>query len=890
MRFFSPILPLLLPLLHSVWAIPVPQNTVETSGPSSNASVDFQVTGPLLSLGDPVYQQVIVQHTFANSFGQPYTGTVSYPNVDFTHVFLTIETTSTGIQYDRLAKIYLNGAEIWRTSTSEPAGGDIYFTFTKDLSQYVNLFKIPDAPIAMDLGNVVNSQYTGPFNVQITAKYYNAGSYSSYDNSSSVFNSYYERKAANNIIPIRPASQPKNTAFAWSIPQQNAQLTLDALPRNTTRAVLDIFASGNANEEFWYMNFLDENANAIPSDPQQGGSAARIVKATIDGELVAVTLPFPIVYSGGFSPGMWIPVIGANAYDVPSYQIDVTPYLPKLWAGATIGLMVDNGFGGVPYNEWFVNANLLTWQTPGVTGAGEVLTGTKYNDTNKYSDNDATDSNIELLSVARDVSTRAILNFTHSDGSSEQAFVSSTQTISFTNTKHHYLQNGSFFQAAQVSSGYSSFKISNSGVDLSQYRTNTDANPNTFSPVLSDVNSDPNLLTVSESSFIYPFAMNYFTGSDTQFQVDINRGYGFDNNYLTIWTKQNVSAHAQQATSTSITTTSARGDQYYAQSLIQLNGQRDNYDQYVVTDNHNVVQNTYGNGNTDSLLKYGQTDPITTLVSSAATLAQSSPNDKTAISGAIKSMFSTVLPRVSFSTSSTTSKRSVYDKVARGAKGVIANLLGSKEHDGYDYEEAWLDEYERDVGSAELVRGPGHGYAKGAVGKREVAASGSSLLATKLSQFQSGWVFSQDTGNVCWTCKAACSAGSDCASGYVYTAGIPGRVSDLEKRHDGNVIVGLGRNPMFHGSKKERRQEIESFTASQNNSTSIELESRGDDNTGASYLSYSSDLLSNDGIWGTKLFGYSQICSTCGGGYYGGKTYSFGYGACGYGSACCSSC
>ncbi|VVT48486.1 uncharacterized protein SAPINGB_P001803 [Magnusiomyces paraingens] len=769
----------------SVMAAPVAQNTVETGVSSSaNASVDFQVSGPLLSVGDPVYQQVIVQHTFSNSFGQPFVGTINYPNVDFTHVFLTIETTSTGIQYDRLAKIYLNGAEIWRTSTSEPAGSDIYFTYTKDVSRYVSLFKIPDAPIVMDLGNIVNDQYTGPFNVQITAKYYNVASSSS-SNSSSVFNSYYERKSATNVTPLRPSSQSKTSAFSWSIPQQLAQVSLDALPRNTTRAVLDIFASGNANEEFWYMNFLDENANAIPSDPQQGGNAARIVKATINDDLVAVTLPFPVVYSGGFSPGLWIPVIGINAYDVPSYQIDVTPYLPKLWDGASITLYVDNGYGGVPYNEWFVNANLLTWQEAGVTGNGEVLAGTKYNDTNKFSNADATNSIVELQSVARDVSTRAILNFTDSDGFVEEAFVSSTQTISFTNTKHHYTNGGSFFRAAQVSSGYNSFKISNAGTDLSQYRSNNnDPNSDTFSPVLTDLNTDSNLLTVSEWTFIYPLAMNYFTGSSNSFQVDINRGYGYDDNYLTVWTKQNVSANAQQSSSSSITTSSSRGDQYYAQNLVQLSGGRDNYDQYVVTNNNKVVQNTYGNGNSDSLLQYGQSDPITTLVSYAAKLAQSNPSDKTSVTNAILNVFTTVLPQVSFS--STSSKRDAIKKVD-------------------DYDESWLDERDGD-----LFRSPGHGYPAGSIpgsdlDRRDDGSSG--LLASKIAEFQVGWDWSNDTVNVCWTCKVACTTESDCTAGYVYSAGIPGTASELSKRGEGNVesgvLVGLGRNPMYHGTKNE---------------------------------------------------------------------------------------
>lgn len=893
-------------------ASPVPQQSSSSSSSSSSVSVDFQVSGPNLNVGSSVAEQVIVQHAFANSYGNPFVGTIDTPStMDFTHVFLKIETTVGGIQYDRLAKLFVNGAEIWRTSTSEPAGGDIYYTYTKDVSKYVNLFKIPNVPVVFDLGNVVNDQYTGTFNVKITAQYYNAGSTASQSSGNSVINSYYERKAPDVITPIRPSNEPINSPFSWSIPGQTAQVDIGALPRNTTRAILDIFASGNGGEEFWYTNFLDEDAGALPSDPQPGGAPCRIVKASIDGEVVATILPFPIIYTGGFAPGLWIPVAGINAYDVPSYQIDVTPFLPKLWSGASIKLEVENGFGGSVGNEWFVNANLLTWEIEGVYGDGQILTGVKAADSNTFT-NPANSSTVELMSVARDLSSRAILNFTSSDGSiNEQAYFTSSQSVSYNNAKNHYSSGGNaYYQIAQVSSGYNSFKVSNQGVDLSNYINAPSQGTGDFSPILSDTNSDSNLMTVSEWSFIYPMAMNFYPGSTGRaIQADINRGYGYDDNYFTTWTKQNGSTQViQSSQNSSSSTTNTRSDQYYAQSLVQLSGGRQNYDQYVVTDGYKVVQNTYGNGNTDSLLLYGQTDPITTLLSSAARMAKNNKDDKSGVTSAIINLFDVVVPPIKLISQSTkrskvfTSSESVLSEAIRAVRkniervGSLANgnnIVAEEKEQREDSERLLTGKYSRDLNN--LFRTPGYGYPKGSSHKRDVLTT-DSTLSRKISEFQVGWDSPSSSGLVCWTCRTVCCETCNCEDGYMYTLEIPGRTSKrsktegikMSKRGANGEIVGLGRNPFYHGSKpttKKRdnilRRETDDNDNSDNNNnnTSIDVWSKA-------------DLLSNSEYYsdGSSLFGNSQACTTCGGGYYGGLSYSFGSNKCSYGSACCSDC
>lgn len=922
MRFSSLIAPILMTAgsLLPVLAIPIPQQD-SNNGNNNSPTIDLQINGPKTNLGDPVFSQQILEYTFANSFGNPFIGTIPLPNVEFTHVMLHMETTSTGIQYDRLGRIFVNGAEIWRTSTSEPAGSPIYYSYTKDVSKYASLFRIPNVPIIMDMGNIVNDQLSGAYSVKITAKYYNAKPKAEQVNSNSVIDQYYHQQPPTSVVPIRPDNLGASSSHVYSLPHEPVNFNIKSLPRNTTRVILDIFASGSSKEEFWYMNFQDETSGAIPSKGQPNNYPSRIVKATIDDELVGAVLPFPMIYSGGFAPGLWMPVIGINGYDVPSYQIDITPYLPKLWNGANIKFFVDNGFSQNTASEWLFNANILTWETPDVVGSGEILPGTKHNDTNKFN-NIMTNDVVELTSVARDVSTRAILKFkTPDDKINEEAYFVSSQTFVYNNAKSHFLSDGWYMQVAQVSSGYNSLKVSNKGVDISKYRNSADnGSSDGFSPVLQDkAGADPDLITVSESSYIYPLAVNSYSGEANSFQYDINRAYGYSDNFKTVWTKQNVSAYSTQNSGSSISTSNSRADQYYAQTLTELDGSKSRYDQYIAIDNNKIVQNTYGTGNMDPIHQYGNTDPITVLLSNAARLAKSNPDDGARVRQAIKDIFTLVVPKT----------------LARGS--------ASKRSDE----------------AANVKR------------QENTTPTVNSLLASKIAEFQRNWVImGKDTNApVCWTCRTDCCKDCNCATGFMYTASVPGLTDSFVKRNGGMPLLGLGRNPLFHPSSvsedtttvqkrsagapilglgrnplfhpssssdesaeasveksatPEKRQvsshhqhaphngfiyvsiadkqelekqhfknKLKSLPEQIEGNNTVNFDRNGvvlqerDQNSNSLLLK---DALSYSGNGNNGLFGFQQACTTCGGHYLGGQTFSYASKNCKYGKACCADC
>lgn len=632
MRFAS----LLFYLAAGSLALPIPAD----GDVSSSGKIDFQVGAPLPDLGAPVAQVSLGEHTFKNSWGQPYITTYTPPaDLSATQVRIKLEVSSSGIQYDRLARLYIGGSEIWRTSTAEPTGGPMSYSHTKDVTKYLALFKSPQ-DIVFDMGNTVNEEITGAYWTRLTIEFYNPGKFQrdAPKSDQSVFESLKTLAAPDSVIPIRPDDKPSTEAYSYSLPDESINFNLPPLPRNTTKVVLDISASGNGDDEFWYYNSSPETAEDFGSLglTMHKDYPSRTIQVLIDDELSGITQPFPVIFTGGLSPLLWIPAVGIKAFDLPNYPIDLTPVLPKLWNGANIKILITTGFGPLATHGWFVNANVLSWQQTGIEGSGTIIDGVQLHDSNEFSQ-PSDGSVIELLSVTKDISTQAILSFNNTiTGKTEEAFIKSSQILSFTNTKYFYDQ-GNSRQLAQVSSGHNLVYVTKPGTDLGPYRSgkrDSDAKPQDFSLVFDDTDSDDNLEQVYESSYIYPMAINDFnSGGNTQ--LDVFRGFlSEDTEHGGLWTRQNASVVGNTGQST---------QQYLAQ--MPINGAKP-YERYVDINQNSLVQDVTGVPNIgNSVSGFGRDDPITVLVSKAAvTAAQVKDTDPSQVVAAIKSVFSTVLP------------------------------------------------------------------------------------------------------------------------------------------------------------------------------------------------------------------------------------------------------
>ncbi|KAH8196210.1 hypothetical protein TruAng_009626 [Truncatella angustata] len=326
---------------------------------------------PRQTLDSPICRQTLMQHIFDNSYGIPYVASYSPPaNCNFTTTILNLSVSSQGRQYDRLALLYLGDNEIWRTSTAMPIRSGIHWSYQKDVSIFYALFR-EEQKLIFSLDNILQGDlYTGPYNVTLEALY---------------FDDIYAEgfRPAEEIYPISKQASTENTTSVFSLPGDSGSVNL-TLPRNIKQAVVSIIASGNGAEEFWFANVPSDYTNTFPSPlgSLSGYGPFREVQLLIDGQLAGVEWPFPILFSGGVDPGAWRPIVGIDTYDLPTSEIDVTPWLSVLCDGdehefqlLVVGFddFAEDKIGAVGSN-WYVAGSLFVWldETVNQTKAGEI--------------------------------------------------------------------------------------------------------------------------------------------------------------------------------------------------------------------------------------------------------------------------------------------------------------------------------------------------------------------------------------------------------------------------------------------------------------------------------------------------------------------------------------
>ncbi|VAH74637.1 unnamed protein product [Triticum turgidum subsp. durum] len=216
-----------------------------------------------------------------------------------------------GVQYDRIFGVWLGGAELLRGSTAEPRPGGVTW-----------------------------STYNGVYYANLT------------------LHLYFRRKAqltsadsspADLIVPVS-RSLPLDDGL-WFVVQNKTDVesTRVAVPANAYRAVLEVYVSSHYSDEFWYMNTPDQNG------------PFREVTVLLDGDVVGAVWPFPVIYAGGINPLIWRPITSIGSFNLPTYDIELTPFLGKLLDSKEheVGFAVTNA-----QNSWYVNGNLHLWLDP----------------------------------------------------------------------------------------------------------------------------------------------------------------------------------------------------------------------------------------------------------------------------------------------------------------------------------------------------------------------------------------------------------------------------------------------------------------------------------------------------------------------------------------------
>jgi hypothetical protein len=297
-----------------------PSSNHQTAAANSTALLDvFQVhKPPQIPANDASCSVLLMQHVFAFSYGMPFVSSYTPPPCSFNTVTINLTVTSSGRQFDRLALMYLGDIEVFRTSTAEPTATGIVWTYTKDMSTYFSLWNRPQTLI-FDLGNLVDSTYTGSFNTTLTASF-------STRPDPPLF--------ADLILPISAKQSAENGTSAFILPNDDAT-TMQAIPSGISRAIVSLSACGQSTEEFWYSNVLSSDTDTFHNTTGElyGYSPFREVQLLIDGMLAGVIWPFPIIFTGGIAPGFWRPIVGIDAFDLREPEIDISPFLPYLSDG-----------------------------------------------------------------------------------------------------------------------------------------------------------------------------------------------------------------------------------------------------------------------------------------------------------------------------------------------------------------------------------------------------------------------------------------------------------------------------------------------------------------------------------------------------------------------------
>ncbi|KAL0914991.1 hypothetical protein M5K25_015386 [Dendrobium thyrsiflorum] len=352
----------------------------------SNSTLEYidPTLPPLHPTHNPKCSITILQHDFADTAGAPPVSVPYYPPADcpapWSRVVLELSGSASDIQKDRIAAIWLSGAELLRTSTPFPLSPGVFWRVQKDITRYTALLRSPSpddnstdaeaaaaatATISMMLENS-NASLPGVYSVNISLHFYRGAV--AQLNSHPIIKGLY-REPADLILPISNEVGECGPGYWFKLHNESdVQLTSLSIPNNTYRAVLELYVSHHADDEYWYANplrsteetklmSLSSSLLSSPFRPKANGGF-RQVELTIDKLYAGAVVPFPVIYPGSINPFFWAPVAGIAAYDLPSYDLDLTPF---------VGLLVDgreHEFRLIIRDSqpfWLVSGNLHLW-------------------------------------------------------------------------------------------------------------------------------------------------------------------------------------------------------------------------------------------------------------------------------------------------------------------------------------------------------------------------------------------------------------------------------------------------------------------------------------------------------------------------------------------------
>ncbi len=268
-------------------------------------------------------------------------------------VFTADFNVTAGTQFDRTAKFFLGGANIYFGSTAEPrAALSPSWHVERDVTDLSALLAAQQ-PVVATLGNLFGVSggvnYNGSISGSAQLEFYPAG----------------PRDAA---AAVPDTVLPLNTAGATTALQTTTDRltgTFPSLPRNIEGAYLELFSESQGGDEFWYTCSPDDVAAALENC---GGTGFRETEVYVDGKPAGIAPVLPWIYTGGIDPALWEPITGVQTLNFKPYLVDLTPFAGLLSDGAqhTVAMGVFNA-----NHEFDVTGTLLLYLDHG----GAQVTG-----------------------------------------------------------------------------------------------------------------------------------------------------------------------------------------------------------------------------------------------------------------------------------------------------------------------------------------------------------------------------------------------------------------------------------------------------------------------------------------------------------------------------------
>ncbi|WOG98582.1 hypothetical protein DCAR_0417926 [Daucus carota subsp. sativus] len=319
----------------------------------------FEVTKPIQVPNTKPCSQLILDHDFGYTYNKPPVladykpSFLNCPSQDFSRIVLEWKASCKGRQFDRIFGVWLGGVELLRSCTAEPTSNGIVWTVQKDVTRYYSLL-MTNQTLAVYLGNVIDSTFTGVYHVKLSLHFYPVEEHIL--NWGNLGHGYGSN--ADLILPISRTLPLNDGLWFEVVNSTDVKSKVFQIPENAYKAVLEVYVSPHENDESWYTNLPSEYIARNNITDLPGNGPFREVVVSIDGKVVGAVWPFSVIYTGGVNPLLWRPISAIGSFDLPSYDIDITPILGTLLDGETheLGLSVTNAL-----NVWYIDANLHIW-------------------------------------------------------------------------------------------------------------------------------------------------------------------------------------------------------------------------------------------------------------------------------------------------------------------------------------------------------------------------------------------------------------------------------------------------------------------------------------------------------------------------------------------------